>query len=210
MIDRIKSDIAPSAFALIIGCAGLAFAAPAAAQVRYFDKPPTLAELRASLSTDASRTRGLSRPGSVRSRSIQWSADKSLADATPRPQAPVAKQSSGARDDAPAVAVPLEFELGSSAVRGDSLPFIRTVADLLREDRELSLVVEGHTDSSGGYRNNMVLSWQRALSVYTVLVERFGIDPARLRPVGFGPTRPLGGESAAAPVNRRVQFRVKG
>jgi flagellar motor protein MotB len=39
------------------------------------------------------------------------------------------------------------------------------------------------------------------------LVQRHGIDPARLKTIGYGEERPIEGSSPYAAINRRVQFR---
>jgi len=46
--------------------------------------------------------------------------------------------------------------------------------------------VEGHTDTVGAPDMNKALSEQRANSVADYLVTKFGIDRARLTPVGMG------------------------
>jgi outer membrane protein OmpA-like peptidoglycan-associated protein len=84
------------------------------------------------------------------------------------------------------------------------------VADVLRSDPGVSLIIEGHTDATGGYQRNMVLSWERATAVYRALVENFGIDPSRLQPIGKGPSEPMPGTAPTDGSNRRVQFRLNG
>ena len=102
------------------------------------------------------------------------------------------------------------FDLGSSRVDPSSLPYIEAIASVLRSDPSLSLVIEGHTDDRGSYNRNMVLSWDRALGVFRTLVEGYGIDPGRLRPMGLGPNSPMPGTLPSDGANRRVQFRVNG
>jgi outer membrane protein OmpA-like peptidoglycan-associated protein len=53
-----------------------------------------------------------------------------------------------------------------------------------------------------------MLSWERAFAVFRLLVDRYGIDPARLVPVGKGASEPLVATQSPNPLNRRVQFRV--
>lgn len=63
----------------------------------------------------------------------------------------------------------------------------------------------GHTDASGPAAYNQALSQRRAASVKAYLVERHGVDPARLETVGWGEEKlkdPLAPEAA---VNRRVE-----
>jgi OOP family OmpA-OmpF porin len=110
----------------------------------------------------------------------------------------------------PAVAFPLQFEFGSAVVSANSQAFIRVIAELLQKRPDLHLSIEGHTDAVGSIQTNMKLSWERALAVFRALVEQYGIDPARLKPVGKGPTEPLPDLSPYDGQNRRVQFRVMG
>lgn len=109
---------------------------------------------------------------------------------------------------APAAALPINFDLGSSRVDRDSLPYIETIASLLRSDPSLQLVIEGHTDALGSYPRNMILSWDRALGVFRTLVESYGVEPQRLQLQGKGPLEPMPGTDPTDGANRRVQFRI--
>ncbi|MFX9050261.1 OmpA family protein, partial [Acinetobacter baumannii] len=91
------------------------------------------------------------------------------------------------------VAIPVNFDLGSSQVTSTSLSYIDAIASVLVRDPGLRLTVEGHTDASGSPQRNMMLSWDRAYSVFKLLVERYHIDPARLQPIGKGSTEPIQG-----------------
>lgn len=114
----------------------------------------------------------------------------------------------GASDGGGSAALPINFRLGSSRVEPDSMPYVEAVADVLRSDSRLSLVIEGHTDITGDSGRNLVLSWDRALGVMRSLVEDYGIDASRLKPIGKGASDPLPGRSARDGSNRRVQLRV--
>lgn len=66
--------------------------------------------------------------------------------------------------------------------------------------------VEGHTDDVGPERFNQVLSELRA-HVVALELARLGVDPKRLRPKGFGETRPVAPNDSDAnrARNRRVE-----
>ncbi len=67
-----------------------------------------------------------------------------------------------------------------------------------------NFIIEGHTNTVGGFEENMKLSWDRARSVKSYLVKNFKIDPARLVVQGYGYTRTkVRPENAAE--NRRVE-----
>ena len=55
---------------------------------------------------------------------------------------------------------------------------------------EISIMICGHTDDVGTEDYNQILSKNRAASVYDFLVE-VGIDPARLKYIGYGKTKPI-------------------
>ena len=109
-----------------------------------------------------------------------------------------------------AIAFPINFRANSADVMPESVPFIESIAGLLRKDPELRILIEGHTDSSGSAARNTVLSRERAFSIMNYLVDRYRVAPTRLVPVGRGFSEPLGGTDPTNPKNRRVQFRIIG
>ncbi|MFN0185180.1 MAG: OmpA family protein, partial [Aquabacterium sp.] len=121
------------------------------------------------------------------------------------PVAPAMPDTAGA-----AVALPITFESGSSRLTREAQAYIEPIALLLKADPDLRMRVEGHTDAIGQPRANLMLSWERAMSVMRVLVERHGIEPGRLQPLGKGATEPLDGTTPEAAANRRVQLRPLG
>ena len=66
----------------------------------------------------------------------------------------------------------------------------------------------GHTDNSGTYERNMVLSKERAASVKNYLVSNLGIDPARIRTEGVGQVCPVASNNSeiGKKLNRRVEI----
>jgi outer membrane protein OmpA-like peptidoglycan-associated protein len=110
--------------------------------------------------------------------------------------------------DASALSLPVRFAFDSA----DILPAARVQLDALAEGIKLlapeSIVtVEGHTDAVGSDAYNLDLSRVRAHAVRDYLVQRHGIDAARLKTVAYGEGRPLEGSDPNAALNRRVQFR---
>ncbi len=83
---------------------------------------------------------------------------------------------------------------------------IQEVADFMTAYPDADAVIEGHTCSLGSAAYNMNLSFRRAESVKRYLVDRFGIDPARLETRGYGLTRPIASNATEAGriQNRRV------
>jgi outer membrane protein OmpA-like peptidoglycan-associated protein len=90
------------------------------------------------------------------------------------------------------VAVPgVYFEFDSDELNPMSAPWIGLVAQVLRRHADWTVTIEGHTDSIGGARYNQGLSERRAAALRRELVERHGIDAAKLGTRGFGAGHPL-------------------
>lgn len=81
------------------------------------------------------------------------------------------------------------------------------LVNFLREYPERTVLIEGHTDSTGSADYNRQLSLQRADSVRDYLAGR-GIDGNRLATAGLGQDRPITGNDTAAgrQQNRRVEI----
>jgi outer membrane protein OmpA-like peptidoglycan-associated protein len=101
------------------------------------------------------------------------------------------------------------FDVDSHALRPESTPVLEEIRETLANHAELSLVIEGHTDSTGDDAHNLDLSERRAGSVVAWLVEQ-GIDAGRLTAEGRGETEPVAdnGTPAGRAQNRRVVLEV--
>ncbi len=85
------------------------------------------------------------------------------------------------------------------------------VAQRLKQQGNLTVVIEGHTDATGNEEYNQKLGQLRAETVIKELVAQ-GIDSSRMSAVSFGEDKPLINQDTqwARAVNRRVEFQVKG
>ncbi|MCX8003903.1 MAG: OmpA family protein [Burkholderiaceae bacterium] len=109
---------------------------------------------------------------------------------------------------ATALSLPVRFAFDSAAILPEARAQLDAVAagiKLLPPHRHV--VIEGHTDAVGGEDYNLALSLRRAAAVRDYLVREHGIDPARLKHVGLGESRPIAGLDPVAAEHRRVQFR---
>jgi len=102
----------------------------------------------------------------------------------------------------------IHFAYNKAKILKDSFPILETVAMVLRDNPEITLSVEGHTDSKGKDKYNKTLSTKRAKAVMTHLNKVGGIDKGRLTSIGWGEEKPIDSnltdEGRAA--NRRVEF----
>ncbi|MDR2725330.1 MAG: OmpA family protein, partial [Candidatus Adiutrix sp.] len=92
------------------------------------------------------------------------------------------------------------FDFDSATLKPGAYSELDRVADVLTDFPQTTILVEGHTDSSGSVEYNQTLSERRALTVKTALLQR-GVDPQRIEAVGYGKSRLISSSDAA---NRRV------
>ena len=103
----------------------------------------------------------------------------------------------------------INFAFGSSDIDPVSYPLLQTLVDIVQRCPNLRLVVGGHTDSSGPDASNMLLSSARAESVARYLRDA-GVSAERIRPVGFGESKPLVSNDTRRnrARNRRIEFTI--
>jgi chemotaxis protein MotB len=103
----------------------------------------------------------------------------------------------------------LRFQPAMATLTGDNLPSLDRIAALLDAYPDLSIRIEGHTDSLGDAAANLALSQQRAEAVKQALIER-GAEPERLTAQGLGSERPIADNETPAgrAENRRVEVYV--
>ncbi len=101
----------------------------------------------------------------------------------------------------------INFETAKAEIQPSSFGILDEVAEALRANPQLRVMVEGHTDSRGARAFNLDLSQRRAQSVVDYLVAK-GVAPGRLTAKGYGPDRPVAdnGTRLGRAKNRRVQF----
>ena len=104
----------------------------------------------------------------------------------------------------------VNFATDSAAIDPASAVVLDVAADQLRGRPGVSVVVEGHTDSTGSEAHNQALSQRRADSVRSYLVRK-GVPAAQLTARGFGESNPIASNDTAdgRAMNRRVELEVK-
>ena len=101
------------------------------------------------------------------------------------------------------------FDLGSHDLRPGLYNELDRIARIMIKYPQTSIIVEGHTDSTGSESYNQKLSERRATSVKSLLVQR-AVQDYRVNTVGYGESRPLATNSTPAgrQMNRRVEIRI--
>lgn len=88
------------------------------------------------------------------------------------------------------VALEMEFDRNRADIKARYHDELARVADLLKENPDASVTIEGHaSNAEGSPAQSMELSRHRAESVVNYLVDNFGISRSRLSAEGFGQTR---------------------
>ncbi len=103
----------------------------------------------------------------------------------------------------------ISFETGSATLTANSKYELDNLVTGLNAFPAVNIAVAGHTDNVGNAAENLLLSAARAASVVKYLTER-GIGAARLKPQGYGDTKPLVPNDTAEnrSKNRRTEFTI--
>jgi outer membrane protein OmpA-like peptidoglycan-associated protein len=102
------------------------------------------------------------------------------------------------------------FDFNSAALRSSSRDELREMANVFDRYSDTTIVVAGHTDSTGSASYNQRLSDRRANAVANYL-EDLGVRGSRLDAVGYGEARPKSSNASASgrQRNRRVELYVR-
>jgi outer membrane protein OmpA-like peptidoglycan-associated protein len=105
----------------------------------------------------------------------------------------------------------VNFDFDKSNIRADARPILDEAIRVLKDEPEIDVSVDGHTDSIGTEAYNQRLSERRAQSVVDYLV-RGGIARSRLNPVGEGESDPVASNDTeeGRAQNRRVELNILG
>lgn len=101
------------------------------------------------------------------------------------------------------------FDTGSAVLKPEAVDQVSKVGDVIAKYADDRVRVEGHTDSTGGARQNEELSLRRADAVKRVLTSR-GVQEKQILVLGLGETKPVAdnGTAAGRAKNRRVELHI--
>lgn len=102
------------------------------------------------------------------------------------------------------------FEYGKADLSRNAKQTLNKAVELLNQISNRTLVIQGHTDSSGSEEFNRELSEKRAKSVYDYMMAQ-GLNIKSVSYNGYGEERPVADNSTkeGRAANRRVEFRIK-
>jgi outer membrane protein OmpA-like peptidoglycan-associated protein len=102
----------------------------------------------------------------------------------------------------------INFATGKADVTPESAQVLSEIGKLLKENVDLRLRVEGHTDNVGASKENLALSKRRAAAVKAWLVQKHAVKGDRLGTEGYGDSRPVADNKtdAGRASNRRVEL----
>jgi len=102
----------------------------------------------------------------------------------------------------------INFETGKSSIKTESQNILDELFQMLNDNPDLKIVIEGHTDNVGNSVSNKTLSEQRSSSVKSALVSK-GISADRIKSIGYGQDKPIADNSSeeGKSKNRRVEIK---
>src|SRR3990172_3160376 len=102
------------------------------------------------------------------------------------------------------------FATDSAVLGSDARTSLEQAGQVFAEYPKTAIVIQGHTDSTGGEEHNQSLSERRATAVRNHLIQR-GIDAGRMVAIGYGESQPVAGNDTpdGRQMNRRVDILLK-
>ncbi len=103
------------------------------------------------------------------------------------------------------------FATDKATINPGAMLSIDKLADILKQNANERVYIEGHTDNTGSADYNQQLSTARANAVREALIQR-GISPDRITARGLGESFPVAGNDTQAgrQLNRRVDIIISG
>jgi OOP family OmpA-OmpF porin len=106
--------------------------------------------------------------------------------------------------------VRVNFDTDKAIIRKADTAELQKAIDFVKKYPGYNISVEGHTDNAGKDKYNQALSERRAAAVKKYLVESGAANTGKIKPVGYGKTRPIADNKTAEGKfkNRRVEILI--
>ena len=103
----------------------------------------------------------------------------------------------------------LNFVFNKDVLTENSKVILNKAVVSLKKYSTLKVEIQGYTDNKGNNDYNKMLSQKRAIAIMKYLISQ-GIDPSRLKAVGYGESHPIASNSTdkGRAKNRRVEFKI--
>ncbi len=103
----------------------------------------------------------------------------------------------------------ITFKTDSADINSSFYPVLNSVAKVLNKYSNSTVMVSGHTDSTGSAEYNLNLSRERATSVASYLQGQ-GVKSSRFEVLGLGSSNPIASNDTAVgrAQNRRVEIKI--
>jgi outer membrane protein OmpA-like peptidoglycan-associated protein len=109
----------------------------------------------------------------------------------------------------------VNFDYDKANIRSDARPILDEAAQALKDNPDVNVTIEGHTDSIGSDSYNQALSERRAQAVKAYLVSQ-GVAASRLSTEGKGESEPIADNTRngrdnpdGRAMNRRAELKVQ-
>ena len=99
----------------------------------------------------------------------------------------------------------INFDNNSTTIKTNYQYSLIQFANMLKDNKTSTAIIEAHTDSKGSDTYNQALSDKRAIAVVNSL-QAYGVDSSRLKAVGYGESQPIASNDTeeGKAQNRRV------
>jgi outer membrane protein OmpA-like peptidoglycan-associated protein/uncharacterized protein YegL len=103
----------------------------------------------------------------------------------------------------------IEFDFAKADVKEESMSIIEQIANVMKDQMNMEILITGHTDDIGSESSNMELSEKRAEAVKSKLIS-LGINSSRIKIKGMGESKPLKTNDSEEnrKINRRTEFEI--
>ncbi len=108
------------------------------------------------------------------------------------------------------VSLHLHFEGDKAEINEKDKKILDSVIDLIKSYHGASVLIEGHTDSTGSKEKNHTLSHQRADAVKNYMIYKGDIESSSIKTIGYGGSKPIASNDTAEgrEQNRRVDILI--